>query len=603
MSLKTIQSLAAQLVEDDKGLHDDYDKYEAMIHGRWNLPSGLDNVAGIRKTTISDPYDAMNSVRRILAKDLPKITVSPIAPTEGSKEIANMQEKGLTWMYKQASERRATDLTGDLAWSAGLYGQIIGQVSYLPHEIEAREAFKGDSQRLRTALMDGLFIVELHNPKFVHVMRSSYGIEGVMAKKLIRASEAIQFWGDYAGSLNTAYNKLSDDEKNKAWVTQYDYWDNKKRTVWCVMSNLPHTMMSPDDKGAIKIMVEEDYGMEFMPWFARMTGSGLDHDIKDQIQPMLKPVKDADLFDTMNTLETLIMSKSIKLYGRPTLAEEGPNPATTEIDFGPENSGDIAKVPPMNQLKPMDLQVLDTALLTMADRSSARIDKSTVSRLLQTGEFPSGMAASAINIVTQSAVESIGPTRRVAEHAISDIARLMLLSVHYSGKPVVVDGASNEMQIVLDPATINPDYIYIETELTAVAPADDVARANAAQMWAQIGMPQEDIFERSGERDPQGRMKAARKEQFEMAMFKEKLADIELRIQAKQMQLQMMAQQQMQQQQMAAQQQQQQQVPQTPPTGVGGQGMNPAAGGMSAVGPSGATFEQQTGTDRGGLPL
>jgi hypothetical protein len=248
----------------------------------------------------------------------------------------------------------------------------------------------------------------------------------------------------------------------------------------------------------------------------------------------------------------------------------------------------------------MDLQVLDTSLLAMADRGSSRIDKATISRLLQTGEFPSGMAASAINIVTQSAVESIGPYRRLAEQGCSDIARIMLLSIHYGGKPVVIDGASADAQVIIDPATINPDYLYIETELTAVAPADDVARANAAQMWAQIGMPQEDIFEKSGVLNPQERMKAARKEQFEMAMFKEKLADIELRIQAKQMQLQMAAQQaQMQQQQQA----QQQQVAQTPDSGMSGQGVNPAAGGMSAVGPSGATYEQQTGTDRGGTPL
>src|SRR3990167_6340631 len=142
MALKEYQQLATQMIGDDKFLMDAYAKYENMVHGRWNLPEGLAGVAGIRKEVVSDPYDAMNTMRRILAKHQPKIKIHPLAPNLETKAITDTWEKGLLWLYGRTSERRGTDLTSDLAWNAGLYGQIIGQVSYIPNEIKARKELR-----------------------------------------------------------------------------------------------------------------------------------------------------------------------------------------------------------------------------------------------------------------------------------------------------------------------------------------------------------------------------------------------------------------------------------------------------------------------------
>ena len=595
MALKQYQQLAEQLIEDDKGLHSDYEKYENMVHGRWELPGDLRDVPGIHKVVITDPYDALNTMRRILAKQLPRVKIHPLAPNLETKRVTDMWEKGLTWLYDHTSDRRGIDLTSDLAWSAGLYGQIVGQVSYIPHEIKSRQAFKGDTGRLEQVLHDGPFIVELHNPKFTHVLRSSYGVEGVLTKKFMRASEALSFWGERADQLKAKLTKMSDVEKYKATVTQYDWWNDKHRCTWILVNNPSTVISGPSDDGAITIF-DEDHGLEFFPWFARITGTGFEHDVRYKINPMLKPVVDTGLYETANALETMIMSKAIKLFGRPSLKEEGLNPAEAQINYSPDNMGEILKAPPGNQVGELRQDVLDQALLAMADREAARMDKSTVSRLLQTGEFPSGMAASAINIVTQSAVESIGPHKRLAEQAIEDIIRLNLLWIHKDGVPLVIDGAAgmNEPQVIIDPNDINPNAIYVDVELTAVAPTDQVARANAGNMMAQMGYPMERVFEQMGETDPQQAMKEARREQFMAAMHREKLADIELRIQAKQAQLQLQVQQ---------QQAQMQQVGQTPPTGAEGQGFNPAAGGNSAVPASGATFEQQMGATRNGQGL
>jgi hypothetical protein len=166
-----------------------------------------------------------------------------------------------------------------------------------------------------------------------------------------------------------------------------------------------------------------------------------------------------------------------------------------------------------------------------------------------------------------------------------------------------VDGAStqNQQQVIVDPIDINPSYIYVDVELTAVAPTDQVARANAGNMLMQMGYPVEKVFEQVGETDGSAAMKQAWKEQFMTKMVGAKLAEIDLEVQRKsaemQMQLQQQAQQQAQQQQ--AQSAQNSQAGQTPPTGAEGSGFDQSMGGSS----TGATFEDQTGTTRGGTPL
>lgn len=607
MAIKPYQQIAKQLIEDDKDLHNMYLQIENMVNGIWSPAGDISGTGGIHKVVITDPYDAMNSLRRILSEHEPKITIQPIAPNEETKGKADMMERGLSWIYKQTSKRRATDLTADLAWSAGMYGQIVGQVSYIPEEIKAREAFKGETERLQMALHDSPFLVELHSPRMAHVGRSSYMIEGVLSKKIMRATDAVKFWGTRAGELKSKIAKMSETERNKAQVTVFDYWDDKNRCVWAVIQPDGASIASPLDE-SIPIMDEEAHEMKFIPWFHRMTGTGLEHLSRNQVMPMLKSVVDTGLYDTMNSLETMIMTKSIKLFGRPTLAEEGMNPASTEIDFAADDLGQTAKVPAGNTLKELRQDVLDQALLTMADRGSARMDKSTVSRLLQTGEFPSGTAASAINIITQSAVASIGPYQRITALAVEDICTLELKFVHFSGEPLTVDGAAavGQPQVVIDPNDINPNYIYVDVELTAVAPTDQVARANAGNMLAQMGYPMEKVFEQIGETDAATAMKSARRERFESAMFDAKMADIARETSVKdamaQLQIQQMAQQAAMQQQAQAQPQQQPSG-QMPPSGVGGQGFNPAAGGQSPVGPSGSTFETQRGTTRNGTPL
>jgi hypothetical protein len=597
-SFKNISTLDNQLILDDQLLHASYVEYENMVHGRWNLPSGLSDVPGIHKVVTTDPYDAMSTLRRVLSKNQPKISIHPIAPNSETKEKTDAMERGMAWIYKQSSSRRPTDLTADLAWSAGLYGQCIGQVIDIKNEIGARKSFKGETKELQRALIGGPFLVELHNPKFVHIERSSYGIESVLTKKVIKASEAVSFWGERAKPLNAALAKMKPAERDKAYVTVFDHWAKDERWVYMFVRDNPNTNATPIDGEAIKIIEGENPDMEFMPWFARMTGSGLEGSTLETIQPMLKPVFDSGMWHTQCTIETMVMSKSIKLFGRPTLKEEGNNPAKAEVDYGPESMGDILKAPVDNTVSELRQDVLDQALLVMGDRVASRMDKATLSRLLQTGEFPSGMAASAINIVTQSAVEGLGPFKRVAEQAIEDIVRLELLHIHYAGEQYVVDGAAQtgQQQIVIDPVDINPSYIYVDVELTAVVPTDQVARANAGNMLMQMGYPVEKVFEQIGEVDGSAAMKQAMKEQFITKMFGEKLADIDLRVQMKAAQAQLQMQQQA---QAAAQSAQNSQAGQTPPTGMEGQGANPAAGGSSA----GTTFESQTGGTRDGTPL
>lgn len=611
MNIKEIKKLADVVIKDNVDLHNQYLAMENMVHGIWALPGDLEDTEGVHKVVNNDPYNAMNALRRVMSKDLPKIKMHPLAPNLATRDKTDNMERGLKWMYKQLSKRRETDLTADLAWASGLYGQIIGETIFVPDEIEAYEAMGADTSQLkRWMALSGPFMVDLHNPRNAFVFRNGWVNEGLLTRKTMRIQEALGFWGKRASGLEEKLNGLSPAEQKRAWVTIFDYRDDKERYVWGVVlqhssDRTPTEHASPiETQSSVTIMERAKHEKPFPNWFGRITGNGMESQTEYKVNPMLKTIVDTGLWDTANSVETMIMSKAIKLFGRSGLAEEGPNPLPTEQDFDAENMGDILKVSPGNTIKPLAQEVLDEALLLLSDRTKQEMDRSTVSRLLQTGEFPAGTAASAINIITQSALESIGPFKRHVEGVIEDILSHMLMHIHYSGEALVVDGAASlgQPQIIIEPADINPDYIYIDAELTAVMPTDMVARANAGRMMTEMGFPRARVLEQQGVQDPLQAMKEARQEQFLDAKHAQKLARIEmetqLEMQAAQMQMQMQA------QQMAQQQQQQVQGSAQPPgTPLSGDGFNQAAGGQSVNDVTNASFENQTGQARDGTPL
>jgi hypothetical protein len=337
-------------------------------------------------------------------------------------------------------------------------------------------------------------------------------------------------------------------------------------------------------------------------------GTNLDDKPEHQRYPLLYSVYRAGQWVTQNIIGSMVNSEGIAYAAAPRGATYSPDPENNPpgVDYG-----DVGRTVDLRMgvedYKQIPPPTIDQGLLQIADRIGASINKSTVSAVLQTGDFPSGTAYATLNLATQSAVKAIAPHKELSENAVADVLTLMLNWVDYMKEPLIAFGAGKTdmgEQYVISPDDFDVDNLYIDVELTADVPTDRLGRINAAAIAVErLGMSRERGLEEAGVEDPQTEMSQA---VYEALLQNE----IQIALQTTQAKAQMELQEMMQQRQMAMQQQamqQQQQLamqPQPPGIpGAEGQGFNPAMGGQPAqMMQPGATREMQTGQDMGGVP-
>jgi hypothetical protein len=151
------------------------------------------------------------------------------------------------------------------------------------------------------------------------------------------------------------------------------------------------------------------------------------------------------------------------------------------------------------------------------------------------------------------------------------------------------------LQYVIDPDMYEFDGIYIEVELTADVPTDRMARINGATMMhQQLQYPLVKALEQCGVNNPENAIELWRQEQLESA-------ELQIDIQNRQAEAQMLQQMKMAQMQQVQQQMQQQQAGPAPlGRDPAMQGFNPAAGGQPPIQGGAPIREQASGRTRGG---
>jgi hypothetical protein len=326
-----------------------------------------------------------------------------------------------------------------------------------------------------------------------------------------------------------------------------------------------------------------------MNWVARVGGTSLESDQEHMRIPLLYSLHQSNQWETQCLVDSLIASETITRAAKPRKRITGANPSQVKTGYGDPLGRE--EVPPGYDVEDVPPDPIDTALLEIAQRIQNQTSKSTVSAILQNGDFPSGTAFATLNLATQTAVGVLYPYKELAEYSIADTLRHMLLHIHYGGEDVEVYSEDGKMSI--SPEDIVPESLYITVELDEKLPSDQQQRINASAIAVQqLGMSQETALGDIGVADPAREMRKALREQ----LMQNELA---LEIQKKQMELQMRAQQMQTKMQMMAQQAQQQQpMPGQPPgmMGVSGPGYDPAVGGRPpAEANPAATREGQTG--------
>ncbi|MGD2026823.1 MAG: hypothetical protein PVI99_03325 [Anaerolineales bacterium] len=417
---------------------------EALWQARWQLP---DEIAGLRwmhKVVSTDPHDALRAGVRVLSGAEPRIRVLPAGLGAGSMASTEETGRALGWLFSQANRRRQASVLRDIVLSALLYDEVVAQVVYLPHQIRAVEAAGGNTRQLRAARRFGAFAVLVRNPRQVFVRYSDWMPEAALFRRVMPAEEVLAFWGKQAGAVRWQIEA----EKTSAlpYATVYDYMDGEHRVVWAYLHEDPSAILPESGlEGSAQALeiVRQAHGLGFLPWVARVEGTTLAQTPADQRIPLLYSVYQSGQWETQNILETLLTSEVIAYAAAPRLKVEGATDQV-EVDYG--EPGRMAHVPPGHRLKEMSPPGLDASLAQIADRVGQRIDKSTVPRILQTGEFPAGTAFATLNLATQIGLKSLLPYKDLAEKALEGILVQMLDWLALDGRPVLAYGRRRDGQ-------------------------------------------------------------------------------------------------------------------------------------------------------------
>jgi hypothetical protein len=500
-----------------------------------------------------------------------------------------MIERILGWQLYQINCRREAKVEADMVNSAMRYGIIVANVEDLDHSIAQLERIKNsDTRRKKAARRYGRWIANLFNPQGVHFRSSGIMPEAVVLAERRSGQQIMDEWGK-ASSLDP-----------DADYEYFDYMDWDVRIVWV-----------NDDKGEKMLLPKEmwEHKMTFFPWVTVSLGTDLESAKELKYKPMLYQEAETDRWKNQNIIKSIRYSDILARASYPRFAEEGNNPQeVTMINY--LDPSRIAKVPIGDSLRQLAPEQGDPALRELDQDLMLEISKSTLSKIILGGEFPSGTAFSTLNLATQTSVGQLKPYKQLAERGLAEMFKVIMMWVEYTGKDLVAYGTDRMnagFQYVLKADEIDPNGLYIDVELDPDIPIDKQQRINAAVMAKQLGMSNETALEGIGISDPEEEMMLGYLEQLVQNKLKTLMQTEQ---QQAQLGTQMEAQMMMQQAQMGMQQEQMVVQPGTAPPpmpgipGVEGMGYSPNEGGLppAMVMPE-ATMEQQGAMDRSGNPV
>lgn len=573
---------AQDLIEDNKDRNEKYEWMDKADNVAWEPDAKLMKLQWFRPLPSHALHDALNAGARALSTLLPKPSVCPMDSSPSARDRASTIEKVLMWNYRRATTRSEGNLTFDLVYDCLKYHDASAQVIYLPWERKLTGASKPKLWN-----PGGDFMVIRHAPSTVYATRSAEGLESVLLHKTVCAKDVINRWGDFAKKIKKKYDDGEIDE-----VSLYDFTDADRRVVWVYLDEEDHV---GEDKGAIEIY-NDKWDLPFINWISRKGG-----------RPLLDPVYNSGAWEITNLVRSLRISNIVAMSAFPkskTVTIDGEQP-----DFNYETPGGNVPLRPGESFESTQPPPFDPMLNTIDNELEMSMGSSTVPKILQDPNVPSGAAFASINTVLRQASTVLDPYKKLGELLFADAYTQMLYwSIHSKEDLIAYDVTQKNAegygsQIRVKAEELDPESIYITSKLTASLPIDEVAKLNAAQLMANLGIAKNRIYDELDILDPETVIDEFMQQQMDDAMFGNEIklvaSEADLEIARKQQDLQLQGKQKEMQMQMEAQQaqmQQQQAQMQQKPMGGGGE-MPP---GMQAE--PGATQEQAMQYSQGGAP-
>ena len=573
MDINGYKELAGKLCEQDRDRNAAFTAYDAMWHNEWVMPAGLNKYDYMHKVTDHSPHDAIKAGVNVLTGNPVRVKVLPSQMTEEQATAANEWERVLKWQLLQANRRRPVSVEADAALSALLYQAVAMMVIDLDWQIEQVGALEADTRRLQNARRYGKYIVNTYNPKDVHVLRSSYGVEYVVLAQERLASEVKYEWGKAAAGLEDAAKEGK--RVDYYYCMGYDEW-----ACW-----------TEGDGGEVVLLPPTKNQLPFLPWVAMMGGSTLETDPKHQYHSILYPLYQTGSWETLCVLRTLMTTEAIAQAFKKDKVVDG----DVELDY--TNADGIMQVPAGTNVQQLNKSPIDPAKMQIAEMIRGDVERATVSRLLQGGDTGAESFAG-LNLMTQTAIGALKPAKDLTQQALAEMFTLMVLWADYTETPITGKGMSKEDagdEYAIMPDTIDVNNLYIQAELNPQIPTDMMQRANVASLVVPLGYSKKAALSDLGVDDPEKMLEESFMEQLDEAQ--QQMVIQGMQMQAQQAAMDMQAQQEQEAQALAQEQELAGPV-------MGGQGFNPGMGGTPpAIAAPTYTREDVMGEDAMGNPM
>ena len=611
--------LWSEMIANDKDKIEHFKEIDQAIEFGYSLPPKLAELPWMRNIQSTLPTQVIVVGTKILCTIEPTFFIQPLNAHEGTIKLANEKEQNLLWQFHQMEKRTEHGLLSDIVESALRYDSVACFTVPVNWQIEGQEGKL--PSRYKAAMNQGGFITTVENPKDIHARYSPLGLDMVLNTKVMRARDAVYFYGEKASALK----ELIDAEEEEMYVSVFDYWNYDDRITRISHPSKHQELVIPTSGW---IMNKGEMELPFLPWSVFEGGTSLATGSDHKVRPLLGPIVHTKQLELQNIVQSYAFSEATGYAAAPRYKITSHSGDTVEIRYAHINQPVILK--PGEDIEEMKPPAIDGNLLVIFDRIDAAFSKLTGLRALAELDSPGGTAFATVNAQIKQATTALNPAKKLAERILSSIGEIVLRWTAHTGDPLVGYGSqdgSMGVEYKTKPEHIDPKELYVEARLSHHIPTDELQQINAVTiLMKEVGISFVDAAKRLDIANPEELLDRFNQEQLDKAelgiAIKKLNAEADLEIQKKQMQLESDFQQKAMAQQIQMEQAQgggenaesQSQArmaqggqrtqpslnPQT--ANVQGQGANPNRGGLSpnVANPEGFTKEGATGQDRKG---
>lgn len=538
-----------EMICNDKPRNSHFDEVDEAVEFGFELPAQLKELKWMRNIQSTLPIQVITVGTKTLATIEPTVFIQPQNSNEATAKVANTKEQNVLWQLRQMEKRTRYGFISDVVESALRYGVVASFTVPIDWQVKAQRGVL--PSRYDAAFNQGGYISIVEDPKTVHARFSPLGLDKVLVSKVMRASDAVQFYGKEATS-----RLVEEMDAEEMFVSVYDYWDYESRITWLSHPSEYQELSTPTkgwiiDKGEMEL--------PFLPWTIVESGTSFGTTEDHKLRSILSPVIHSNQLELSNLVQSMAFAEATAYAAAPRAKTTSHSGETITIDYGEINQQVVLK--PGEDFEILSPPTIDGNLLVIFDRIEAAFSKLTGLRALADLDSPSGTAYATVNAQIKQATTALDPSKRLAERALSGIAETILRWSAHTGDDLTGYGAQDGNmgeELRTKSTYIDPKEIYVEVKLSHHIPTDELQQINAVTiLMKEVGISFVDAAKKLDIPNPEELLDRYEQEQLDKAQLaiaiKKMNADADLEIEAKRMQLQMGMQQQMEQ----AQQQQQ----------------------------------------------